>query len=232
MAETGVTPMCEGCLTPEGCPEHRLFTCASCGKLTSWSDASDDERSDDCSECWSKWLAGQVSAGSSFGVAASETELLEAIAHSPPRTFCGKLVLQDSGGGAGALPSPDTLGQVPRSWPPNTGCDPTVPIVAFGDPPPLAPPPDLKVMGVVAFSAERVRRVVNGAVFAALASNGVPEISVDASYQIADRISTWAADQFARALYSEAVLHKERDLTPDESTLLTAALVDQRLESP
>lgn len=227
MAETGTK--CEGCSTPEGCPEHRLFTCASCGKLAPWSDATDDERGNDCSECWAKWLAGQ---DSSPGVASPETELLEAIAHSPPRPFCGVRSSQDSGDGTaiGSLPSPDTLEQMPRSWPPNTGCDPTVPVAATGDPRPLVPPANMKIIANVAFSAERVRRVTNGAVFAALASDGVPEISVGVSYQIADHISCRAADQFARALYSEAVLRRERGLTPDESTALTAALVDQRLE--
>jgi len=228
MAETGI--VCEVCSTPEGCPEHRLFTCASCGKLVPWSDAADDERTDDCSECWMKWLAGQRSFP---GVAPSDTELLEAIAHSPPRTFCGNLSSHDSGSYSRicSLPSTDTLGQTPRSWPPNTGCDPTTSsVAAAGNSLSLVPPVDLKIMAGVALLAERVRRVVNGAVFAALASDGIPEISVDASYQIADQISTRTADQFARALYSEAVLCRERDLISDESKALTAALVNQRLE--
>jgi hypothetical protein len=56
----------------------------------------------------------------------------------------------------------------------------------------------------VAAAAERVRGVVNGAVLAALASDGFPELSVEAAYQLADRIAVRAAEELASALYRAA----------------------------
>jgi len=87
-------------------------------------------------------------------------------------------------------------------------------------------------MGVVAAAAERVRSVVKGSVLAALTSVGVPEISVGASYEMADHVSTCAANQFARALYIEVALGKKRELVPVEEAALMAALTRaQRLGS-
>ena len=50
--------VCAACSTVEGCEKHQLFTCSSCGKLTSWSDGSADERPMDCSECWCRHVHG------------------------------------------------------------------------------------------------------------------------------------------------------------------------------
>lgn len=113
--EGASTLTCEECSTPEGCSEHRLFTCASCGKQAPWSDADDDERPNDCSRCWAKWRASRVEA------------------------------------------SPDTMAQVPRSWPPNTGCDPTTIVGGFGDQGSSLVSADLQAV-TVAVAAERVRR--------------------------------------------------------------------------
>lgn len=206
--------ICGECSTSAGCPEHRLFTCASCKKLTPWADAADDEQPESCSDCWikarmtgscpssecsirrvctrssvclgtyPKLLPGRVLDALGRDVTprarSSETDLLARIAASPPRAFCG------------GLASPDTLAQPPRSWPPNTGCDPVdharLPIDPRG----------------VAVAAERVRGVVNGAVLAALASDGVPELSVEMSYQLADRIAVRAAEELASVLYRAA----------------------------
>jgi len=118
----------------------------------------------------------------------SDEEVLGRIASSPPRAFCGELV-HEGRSGACLVPSPDTMGQPPRSWPPNTGCDPADQILLAVD------------LRGVASVAERVRSVVNGAVLAALASDGVSEISVEASYQLADRIAVRAAEELASALY-------------------------------
>jgi len=56
---------CDSCRTPEGCEEHRIFMCASCGEATRWSDGGDDDRPNDCSDCWHAWFAPreQLAAG-------------------------------------------------------------------------------------------------------------------------------------------------------------------------
>lgn len=41
---------CAACSTSDGCAEHRMFTCASCGKAKPWDDGVDSE--DVCTECW------------------------------------------------------------------------------------------------------------------------------------------------------------------------------------
>lgn len=177
---------CKECATAEGCSEHMLFTCSSCGKRVPWSDAADDERPLDCSDCWS--------------AAMLETELVAAFASAPPRAFVGQAL---SGQAAPSLrgcrvPSTDTLSQPPRSWPPYMGCDP---VEVPGDQGSLVGPQ--VVLGVVR-AAERVRTVVEGAVLAALASEGVPEISVEASCRLATCIAMCAAEQLAMGLWKEA----------------------------
>jgi DNA-directed RNA polymerase subunit RPC12/RpoP len=109
---------CEECSTPEGCSEHRLFTCVSCGKQVSWSDADDDERPNDCSTCWAKWRAALVS-------------------------------------------GPDAMTQVPRSWPPNTGCDPTTIVGGFGGQGSSRASAGLQVVAVAAVAAEHARAGMN-----------------------------------------------------------------------
>lgn len=54
------------------------------------------------------------------------------------------------------VPSPDTMAQLPRSWPPNTGCDPVAIVGGVGDHGPfsVAVPADLQV---VTSAAEQVR---------------------------------------------------------------------------
>lgn len=47
---------CLACTTAGGCGAHQLFTCATCGKLTAWSDGADDECPMDCACCWGAWL--------------------------------------------------------------------------------------------------------------------------------------------------------------------------------
>lgn len=131
--------------------------------------------------------------------------------------------------GVDLVPSPDIMAQVPRSWPPNTGCDPAAIVVGDQDPPPGAMQADAQVVAVVAAAAERVRVAVDEIVFVALASAGVPEISAEALNQIADRLSTCAAEQLAVALYIEVSSHEKRELTPNERAALTVALRDQGL---
>lgn len=231
---------CGECASSEGCSEHRLFTCASCGKRVSWSDAADDESPNDCSGCWLKRAAQHMSCPyfectlrgvctrvpcigtypklasgqvldalgqevsskvatadldvKDVGSSMSETALIEAIVSAPPRTFGEQVHRPGALPGGGLGPSVDTLSQVPRSWPPNTGCDPGAPVEAPGD---QGPPVDLQV---VTGAAERVRSVVEGAVLATLASEGVPEISVGASYRLASRLGISAAEQFVTGL--------------------------------
>lgn len=43
---------CSACDTSDGCEQHRMFTCAKCGKRVSWNDGGDDEAPDACSDCW------------------------------------------------------------------------------------------------------------------------------------------------------------------------------------
>lgn len=43
---------CEACFTSDGCDEHKLFTCANCKRTVPWSDGSDDDGPDVCSDCW------------------------------------------------------------------------------------------------------------------------------------------------------------------------------------
>jgi hypothetical protein len=50
--------VCAACSTADGCKKHWLFTCSSCGKLTSWLDGGADERPTDCSECWCRYVHG------------------------------------------------------------------------------------------------------------------------------------------------------------------------------
>jgi hypothetical protein len=226
---------CEECSTSSGCSEHRLFTCVSCKKLTPWTEASDDEYPDSCSDCWAKarmegscpssecTIRRACSRGVCFGTypklppgkvldalgrdvtprvrffgtgstalraddPKTEVDLLARLASSPSRAFCG------------VLASPDTLAQSLRAWPPNTGCDPEDHAQLPTDP------------RVVAAAAERVRSVVNGAVLAALVSDGVPEISVEMSYQLAERIAVRAAEELSSALYRAAPAHKNMTL--------------------
>lgn len=51
---------CDSCRTSDGCEEHYVFKCETCGKATHWSDGGDDDRPMDCSECWSKWYMPRV----------------------------------------------------------------------------------------------------------------------------------------------------------------------------
>jgi hypothetical protein len=69
---------CQRCSTPMGCAKHGLFRCKSCGKLTRWSDGADDDRPNDCSDCWQRWWSAMeiiaVGLYAAIGVAALEAD--------------------------------------------------------------------------------------------------------------------------------------------------------------
>lgn len=43
---------CQPCGTSDGCNKHKIFTCATCKRLTHWRDGAADDCPDDCSDCW------------------------------------------------------------------------------------------------------------------------------------------------------------------------------------
>lgn len=43
---------CATCQTVNGCGEHCVFKCATCGRATWWRDGGADDHPEDCSECW------------------------------------------------------------------------------------------------------------------------------------------------------------------------------------
>ena len=48
---------CSECRTTDGCEDHYVFACQTCGQPTRWSDGGDDERPNECSNCWYAWWA-------------------------------------------------------------------------------------------------------------------------------------------------------------------------------
>lgn len=48
---------CLDCATVDGCDMHRVFKCESCERPTHWRDGGDDERPNDCSDCWLAYFA-------------------------------------------------------------------------------------------------------------------------------------------------------------------------------
>jgi len=112
MSDPGAASTCGPCATAAGCPEHKLFTCASCGRLTPWLEAGDDELPNGCSECWVKRFSPEARAQPSRSW--------------PPNTGCDPPVAVsgcgDQGAAAGLLPDAQVVDGKTAivSDPPNT----------------------------------------------------------------------------------------------------------------